>query len=197
MSLSEKIRANASADELAGYLNGLSHEVRKSEALGLARGDLGRLYAIAAARPCTIETDFLPAGKGPLEEIIHWGKNSLPLFRDFQKRMCRPSKPTDQPLAYGYNEGSTRGLIGPGYFVAREDEHPDQKVRTVVIDYFLTPPEKAQGWPEIKPTSAGLSRFVYHRTRDWMWKVSDHVSIGRARKNDSWMGAYFVLCRED
>ncbi len=32
----------------------------------------------------------------------------------------------------------------------------------------------------MRPNSQGLQVFVYHRTRDFMRKVSEHVSIGRA-----------------
>ena len=56
-------------------------------------------------------------------------------------------------------------------------------------------------WPApaiIKPNSSGLQVLVYHKTRDYMRRVSSHVSIGAAYKgeSDKEMGAYFVLCRD-
>jgi hypothetical protein len=38
--------------------------------------------------------------------------------------------------------------------------------------------------------------FVYNNTRDFMRRVSQHVSIGTAYKGDKALGAWFVLCRE-
>jgi hypothetical protein len=46
------------------------------------------------------------------------------------------------------------------------------------------------------PNSRGLQRFVYHRTRDFMRRVSRHVTIGAAYKGESPLDHYFVLVRE-
>ena len=48
--------------------------------------------------------------------------------------------------------------------------------------------EDADGWR--------LSRFVYHHTRDFMRRVSRHVSIGAAYKDERPLDHYFVLCRQ-
>jgi hypothetical protein len=39
--------------------------------------------------------------------------------------------------------------------------------------------------------------FVYNKTRDFMRRVSSHVTIGRAWKKESMLPAFFVLCRRD
>jgi hypothetical protein len=39
--------------------------------------------------------------------------------------------------------------------------------------------------------------LVYQGTRDFMRRVSTHVSVGAAFKGESQMGAYFTLCRQD
>ena len=65
----------------------------------------------------------------------------------------------------------------------RDDVHPDGPIPS--------------SWPPVKPNSEGLQRFVYAGTRDFMRKVSDHVSIGTAYKGDKALDHYFTLCRED
>ena len=51
--------------------------------------------------------------------------------------------------------------------------------------------------PDIVPNEARLGRFVYAGMKDYMRRVSEHVSIGRAYKGGKPMNAWFVLCRED
>ena len=66
----------------------------------------------------------------------------------------------------------------------------------VVVDYEMIPPDKPAEWPAIKPNTAGLQRFVYAYMHDYMRKVSDHVSIGRAYRRDRETPNCFLLCRE-
>jgi hypothetical protein len=68
----------------------------------------------------------------------------------------------------------------------------------VVVDYFQVPdgPVPA-GWPAVKRNAQGLQRFVYDGTRNYMRRVSKHVSIGAAYKGETPLDHYFVLCRED
>ena len=117
---------------------------------------------------------------------MHEGWNTLPLpsgIRTFQKRFCRPDG--DNTRLFGYNHGATMGLIGPGFFVAVLTEgNNDWMARgAVVIDYFQTPDGAvAEGWPNVIPNSKGLQRFVYYQTRDFMRRVSSHVTVGAAYK---------------
>ena len=89
----------------------------------------------------------------------------------------------------GYNEGPTRRLLGPGYFVAR------LAYGSVVIDYAEVPPVTPPSWPTVVPNSRGLQRHVYHGTRDLLRRVSAHVCVGAAYKADKPLDHYFVLCR--
>ncbi len=185
-------------DDVATHLDGLSHEERLAQAMTLGRRQQRRLWEVAADAPPISRQHFVPDGVPPLTEVIHHGKNTLPVFTRFQKRFCRPDG--DPELTYGYNEGFTRRFIGPGYFVA----HPTAGTEgwpergAVVVDYFMVPEhEVVAGWPRIVPNSRGLQFFVYHKTRDFMRRVSAHVSIGAAFKVERPLGAYFVLCRED
>ena len=91
------------------------------------------------------------------------------------------------------------GLIGPGFFVGvPTDGNSDWEQRgAIVIDYFQTPDgEVADGWPKVVPNSKGLQRFVYYQTRDFMRRVSEHVSVGAAYKVEKPLGHFFMLCRE-
>ncbi len=138
---------------------------------------------------------YVPDSVGPLTEVIHHGKNSLPAFTHFQKRFCRP--PPNEVEAgeelWGYNHQEMQVWTGPGYFVT----HLAESEGEVAIDYTRIPPAKPDAWPEVLPNSAKLGRFVYYGTVDVMRGISKHVSIGRARRGKHWMDAWFVLCRED
>lgn len=195
MDLKKLILSGASIDEIEKALNNLDHGTRKAAVEALGGKEQKALFEAAAGRGCSLK-DFVPEGTPAMSEVIHWGKNSLPMFTAFQKRFCVPEKQEESPIAYGYNEGATRSLVGPGYFIAREKAHENGSP-TVVIDYYSVPSEKPASWPAIRPNSAGISRFVYDQMEDWMWKVSEHVSIGRAKRKGKWAENYFVLCRED
>ncbi|MEZ4269453.1 MAG: hypothetical protein R3F39_24090 [Myxococcota bacterium] len=133
----------------------------------------------ACAKRGTTMADFVPPGTPPGVQVIHAGRNSLPVFKTFEKRFCAAAGRSD--ALYGYNEGATRALIGPGYYVAHE--YPERG--EVGIDYMQVPPEDSKvpaGWPSIKPNESGLQRFVYANMVDYMRKVSSHVTIGRAYK---------------
>lgn len=198
MKLQEMIASpQASIAEIGAWLDGLPHAERLEQAMSLGRADQARLFELADARAITLE-HFVPAGVAPLKEVIHHGRNTLPLFRRFQKRFCRPQDGSAR--AFGYNEGSTRALIGPGYFVTVPTAgNPAWEERgAVVVDYFQVPDGAVvDGWPRVVPNNRGLQVFVYNKTRDFMRRVSSHVSIGTAYRGEKAMGAWFVLCRED
>jgi len=174
---------------LRAYLDGLDHAARLEAIKHLGGREQSRLFEAAKGfKPITLE-DFVPPGTAPLTEVIHHGRNTLPAFSNFQKRFARPTEKTDE--LWGYNEGSTRWLVGPGYFTTKPSAPGE-----VVIDYYQVPPGKVATWPEIKPNEAGLSRLVYAKMHDYMRGVSTHVTIGRANKKGKDMDAWFVLCRE-
>jgi hypothetical protein len=186
--------------EITAALDAMTHPARLAAVRSLSTVDLANLYERAAeCEPVTME-HFVPADRPELTEVVHHGLNSLPAFRTFQKRFCRSTNRRDLRTIYGYNEGITRPLLGPGFFVT----HPTEGVEhweprgAVVIDYHLEPDGPLSStWPHFKPNSHGLQHFVYDRTRDFMRRVSEHVSIGSAYKDEDRMDTYFVLCRED
>lgn len=198
MSLSYLIHRGAAMTDIGEYLDGLDHGHRVHEVRTLTMKDQDRLWSLAATSPPLTLEHFVPADVPDGREVIHHGKNSLPAFTTFQKRMCRPAG--EDGRLFGYNEGVTRHLIGPGFFVV----HPtagtaDWAARgAVVVDYWLTPDGAVDPhWPKVIGNHVGLQRFVYHQTRDFMRGVSAQVSIGRAWKKEKTMPAFFVLCRED
>lgn len=187
---------------IEALLDGLDGATRLRELSGLSRARQRMLYEKAAhARP--IDLAFFVGDAGEREEVIHDGVNTLPLpapLRRFQKRFCRPTPNGHGPRLFGYNEGPTRKLVGPGFFVAgATDERPHWLARgPVVVDYYQVPDGPvAPTWPAVIPNNRRLQRFVYNGTRDFMRRVSAHVSIGAAFKAERPLDHYFVLCRQD
>jgi hypothetical protein len=190
--LKELIAADDTRPEaLARYLDGLTHEQRLAEVLELNGKEQERLYdRVAGAAPIGIDF-FVPPSVPPMTEVIHHGRNNLPMFTRFQKRFCRPEPGAG--VLCGYNHQTMSWITGPGYFVV----HPVEAEQRVVIDYTDLPAGKPESWPKIMPNSRMFSRLVYYQMKDYMWRVSQHVSIGRACKNGKWMPNWFVLVRED
>jgi hypothetical protein len=173
---------------LADYLDRLEAAARMRAVRSLRRPEQAKLYeAAAASRPIDL-AHFVPVGTPPLREVIHYGRNSLAMLHDFEKRYCLPEMGSDE--LWGYNEHAIRGLIGPGYFVAQQTSPYE-----VTIDYTKLPPAKPSAWPAIKPNSARLGRFVYDGTRDVMRAVSEHVTIGRDTRDGQPLDIWFALCR--
>jgi hypothetical protein len=185
---------------IGDYLDGLDARSRRTELRSLGRERQRTLYEKAASSP-PLELAYFVGDAGALVQVIHDGKNTLPLpdrLRRFQKRFCRPDGGGER--LFGYNEGPTRSVIGPGFFVAVETRgRPAWEARgAVVVDYYQVPDgQVADGWPPVVANDWRLQRFVYHETRDFMRRVSRHVSIGAAFKRERPLDHYFVLCRRD
>lgn len=190
MDLTVLLEPKLDLKRLADVLDGMGHEGRLHTVRGWGLKRQAELFeAVKGHRPLSLE-HYVPSSVPALSEVIHHGRNTLPLFNDFQKRFCRPED--EEGVLYGYNEGSTRGLTGPGYYVASE------KDGELVIDYRKLPKGKVDArWPEIIPNSKKLGFLVYEGMVDYMRGISEHVSIGRAEKGGKLIDAYFVLVRED
>lgn len=192
-------REDVGIAELARALDAAPHETRRLAVRALNREAQRRLYRKASASPPVTLLDFVPEGCAALQPVRHFGWNTLPLpakHRAFEKRFCRP--PAGPSRLFGYNEAPSRRWVGPGYFVALEmDPTSDFLARgNVVIDYFRVPDAPVPpDWPAVVQNSRGLSYFVYNRTRDYMRKVSEHVSVGAAYKDEEPLDHYFVLVR--
>jgi hypothetical protein len=191
----------ASLDAVAAFLDGLSHAERLAETRTLGRDAQRRLYRAAERSAPLGLDDFVPPGVASRTAVRHHGRNTLPLLpslRLFEKRFAKPDEGNGR--LFGYNQSPFLSTIGPGFFVAVPTAgKPEWEARgAVVVDYFQIPdgPVPA-GWPEVVPNEKGLPRFVYHHTRDFMRRVSKHVTIGAAYKVEKALDHYFILCRED
>ncbi len=176
-------------DAFGAWLDTATPESRLAGVRSLGKSEQRRLFEAAAASS-SLGFDFMvPPGAGPLSEVIHEGKNTLPVFTTFQKRFARlPDRPD---VLVGYNEGVTRSLVGPGYFEAYVQGNE------IAIDYTRTPTQKVTSWPTIRPTTSGISLFVYAHMIDYIRRVSSHVTIGRAVRKGKETDNYFLLCRQD
>jgi hypothetical protein len=189
---------HAGIDAIASHLDLLDGDTRLREVGALGRSRQRTLHD-KAAHARAIDFDHFVGDVPPRVEVIHDGVNTLPVpapLRRFQKRFCRPEDAGDR--LFGYNEGPTRRWIGPGYFVAIPTaDRPAWSARgAVVIDYFQIPDrDVAPGWPHVVDNHWRLQRFVYEETRDFMRRVSAHVSVGAAFKRERPLDHYFVLCR--
>lgn len=198
MSLLKMIQNKAEISKIADFLDSLSHEKRLEETRTLSRKNQEWLYQQSKESEPLQLSDFVPTEE-PNVEVIHYGRNTLPLpnsLKLFEKRFCRPQN--REEALYGYNEGMTRPLIGPGYFVAKPCPEEWEQLGSIVIDYFEVPDEPVvDGWPKVKHNNQGLQILVYHQTRDFMRRVSSNVTIGAAYKKDKPLGHYFILCRNE
>ena len=198
--LAELINKDTPIAQIAAHLDALPFAEVKAQTHVLSRNEQRKLYQLAKDSPALTFEDLTPSSIPPRTEIIHHGRNTLPLpgaFRNFEKRMCRPA--TGGLRAFGYNEGGSRPLIGPGYFVAIPTAgNPAGEERgPIVVDYFQVPQEPVvEGWPKVVANTVGLQYFVFNQTRDFMRKVSNRVSVGAAYKVEKPLDHYFMLVRE-
>jgi len=188
-------------DEIAEHLDALDPSDRWRSVEWLTWHDQRTLYELTStAEPLGLE-HFVPAEVADGGEVVHRGRNSLPLprlFRFFEKRFARPYEGRRDRL-FGFNAGASRPIIGPGYFVTIETAHRDGWVHRggVVIDYFQVPDGRVPAaWPRVVPNSRGLQTLVYRGTRDFMRRVSEHVSVGAAYKGELKIEQFFVLVRQ-
>ena len=134
--------ASVPIQEIGDWLDRCIPAARKDAVFGLNRPQQRQLYERAVATAEITPEHFVPADRAPLTEVIHHGRNTLPLpssHKVFQKRFCRSE--ADPARIFGYNEARSRSLIGPGYFVATATTgNPDWQSRGgVVVDYFHVP----------------------------------------------------------
>jgi len=200
-SISEMIANNAGISEIAAVLDAMDAGNRWAQFETMGRADMRALYDLAAeSRPLTL-ADFVPPEVDSLVPVVHRGRNTLPMpnsQRFFSKVMCRPRDRTDE--LYGYNDSPSGWYVGPGYYVAIPTVGNDawEARGGVVVDYYQVPRgEVPANWPSVRANWVGLQIFVYDHTRDYMRRVSKHVTMGAAYKFEMKLDHYFVLVRQD
>lgn len=188
-------------EEIAAWLDREGPAARVEAAFALDRAGQRALFRRAGiATPFTLD-HYVPREVPDVTAVHHKGKNTLPLpgkHKYFEKRFARPNDGSER--LFGYNHAPSKGLVGPGYFVAvYTRDNPSWTDRgPIVVDYFQVPDAAVpSSWPPVVPNSEGLQRFVYKGTRDFMRRVSAHVSIGAAHKGEKPLDHYFVLVRQD
>jgi hypothetical protein len=180
-------------DAIADLLDGLSAEGRTRLVRRLGGRAQRALYEKVDGFASLRLADLVPPGSQDCEEVRHLGRNTLPVFRIFEKRFCRlPGAVASAPdCLAGYNHQAMAPITGPGYFLARNDAERNE----VLIDYGRLPGSRPDAWPEIRSNESGIARFVYGFMVDHLRRVSEHVTIGSAVRNGRELGSYFVLSR--
>jgi len=183
---------------LAALLDDLPPGLRTAGVRRLSRRGQRLLYEKVRDFAAVELVDLVPPKRRDLETVRHLGRNTLPAFRNFEKRFCRlPGASAEAPeTLLGFNFQTLSGLTGPGYFTA----HADPERPEVLVDYRRLPPSSTPlppGWPAIRSNETGLARFVYGFMVDRLRRVSRDVTIGSAARNGRELGSYFVLSRED
>jgi len=188
-------RDDHTKQRLTEALDRMDHKTRLLTVQAATPKDQQALWELYAGDEADVDM-FVPSGTDPLKPVIHHGKNTLPAHNFFQKRFCLADDESGD--LWGYNHQSFDWATGPGYYVAHSvDREKDKEAPSdFVINYTKLPPKKPEAWPVIIPNEKKLGRFVYAGMKDYMRKVSEHISIGRAYKGKP-MSAWFMLCRED
>jgi hypothetical protein len=142
---------------LSKYLDGLDNETRIKEARALTGKEQARLFDAAEGFKPVSLNDFVPKDYPTMKQVIHFGRNSMPMFTTFEKRFCRPDGKEGADRLWGYNQSGAfiNTFVGPGYFVAKQDS-----AKEVVVDYWEVPPRNRRGGQRSCPTqrsSAGSS----------------------------------------
>ena len=169
---------------LATALDEADHDTRLAWIRSLGKREQVALYAMAEGR--AVDVTYFHDGDGQV--VRHYGRNSLPAFTSFEKRMVLHGD-----RVQGYNEGAARPLVGPGHFLVRESEDTPGEVW---VDYYWSCDEAPDAFPAPAPNDRGISTLVYGHMVDVMRGVSQHVTIGRAVKKGKLTSNYFVLCRD-
>ncbi|RMF25563.1 MAG: hypothetical protein D6760_00720 [Deltaproteobacteria bacterium] len=170
-------------------LRGRIEAVRSLQGRGLQRA----LWRAVESNARVSVADLVPPDYPSERPVVFHGKNSLPAFTNFEKICFRPEGGPPDRL-WGYNETPIKGVIGPGYYVLRNT--PEGRWGGCAFDYTQLPERGLAGWPTIRPNSAGLSRFIYNGTVDYMRQVAADVFIGQATRGGGELDTYFVVARE-
>ncbi len=183
------VRPDPDAREIAEYFDGLA----LGDAISAVRSLSGRrlqraLWECVSVNATVHVADLVPPDYQPMRPVVFHGKNSLPAFTQFKKICCRPPAAVTADVLWGYNENTIKSVIGPGYYVVHDTE--SNPYGGSAFDYTMLPEAHPDGWPRIRPNSAGLSRFIYQNTIDYMRRVATRVFIGSATRVEREIGSY-------
>jgi hypothetical protein len=175
--------------EIAAHIDALRGDAKVDEVRALRGGLVGRLYELSAGTEALTLADVTPDGAPAGATVTFEGRNSLPAFSLFRKRMTR----TADGLVFGYNDSPSRFAVGPGYFniSLADDSHRGE----LVFEYMQPPPFEPQGWPKYRSNARGLSIFVFKDMYDFVRRVARGVMVGSAYQRGVKRDAYFVIVK--
>jgi hypothetical protein len=181
---------------IASLLDRLAEGDRIAATRALGPRDQKKLWHVVDGFRGVSLTDLVPPSTPAMTPVVHYGKNSMPLFTLFEKHFYRPAgQDPDAPRELaGANFQTISFLTGPGFYVVTP--HPGSTCPEVDVDYRRVPSSKPDGWPAIVTNERGRARLVYGFTVDTLRRVSEHVTIGSAARHGKPISAYFVLCRQ-
>lgn len=200
MTLRDLLHQGAPIDAIAAHLDPLDHAGRIAALGTLASADFERLYKAASGQH--VDLDFyVPPSTPPNASVEHVGLNSMPLFRTVDKRFVR----TEAGDLQGYNHLANpvaSAFSGPGYFTvqARSAPCPDGRTDTqqLFVNYYRVPAGLPHAdWPQVRNNEGFPGSLVYGRMCDYMWRVSQHVSIGEAWRAGKTLRTWFAISRRD
>jgi hypothetical protein len=194
MTLSDLLKHDApDRAAISEHLNGLSGSDQVREVRALSVKLVHRCWTVFEPGETIDLNHLVPADCDEGVAIHHMGVNTLPAFRHFEKRFARA---TGNPAEiWGYNHQTFAWLTGPGSFVVHEKGSDNEPA--LFIDYRSIPKGSIDGWPAPKSNDKGIAKLVYGGMQDYMRKVSDRVSVGRAFTNGKDRGESFMLVRAD
>jgi hypothetical protein len=184
--------SNFDVRQLGAMLDGMDAATRLTAVRSLSGRAQASLFEAAKGVRAVRVDDLVPSSCAPLQEVPHYGINSLLMFRTFAKVFCRPAPGASELWGYNRSGGFVETFVGPGYYVAYESSDGE-----ALVDYTRLPEGKPESWPAIIPNEARFGRFVYANMKDVLRGVSKHVTIGRAIRNGKVMDNWFALCRAD
>lgn len=193
MELRNLIETHLDLPRLAKDLDEVGHFARVWSIMQWSREDQASLFEAAKGfRPVTLD-DFVPPSTAPRAEVVHRGKNSLPVASRFDKHFFRSSGDGMKDVLIGRNFQALSPLSGPGFYVAR----PGAESGEIDLDYATTPGETLDSWGKVRNNASGISRFIYFGVVDVMRGISSNVTIGRVKKSGHYIDNWFVLVRDD
>lgn len=193
MDLTPLLEPAVDIEQLSAALDAMPHEGRVQAMRAWNKKKMAAIFEACAGRDISIE-HLVPRGVDEKVEVIHDLRNTLPLFSDAQKRFAKLGD--GEAAVGGFNKQSGLARASePGYFVVREGD--GEHANELVIDYTQVPSERPAEWPEIEPNKGPLNSIVWGGMKDYVRRVSRHVSLGQATKNGKPIGQYFALVRRD
>jgi len=165
-------RAVDDPDSLAALLDASTHEQRLTWVRSLGGRQQRHLFELCRGRP--IHVADLVRGEG---EIVRYpGRNGLPVFSRFEKRLYRLGP---EVCGYNHNPPLVRLVSGPGHFLASDSPAVHGEVR---FDYRRIPSAQLPAVPPLTDNEHGLPALVFGDLVDVVRRVSRHVFVGNATK---------------